>query len=99
MPVTREKNGHHYAFKLCTQVAMGYPSVVQKCMSSTLMMNVKKGKSPNRDLKKKLQIDLYRSILKELEKTKLRLQKRLREIDRRIGEILPEPFQSRSTAF
>jgi len=63
------------------------------------MINMKKGKDTNRDLKKKLQIDLYRTILKELEKTKLLLKKRLREIDRRIEEILPEPFHSRSTAF
>lgn len=97
MPVTRANTRR--AFQLCAKVAMGYPSVVKKCMSSTLMMNMKKGKDTNQDLKNKLQIDLYRTILKELEKTKLRLQKRLREIDRRIGEILPEPFQSRSTVF
>lgn len=95
-PATMKQIVAKRTFTACAEVALGYPTVMKKCMSSDLISNIKKGNSPNRDLKKKLQVELYRSIWKELDRTKQSLERRLRYVKRKIEEVLPEPFKNRS---
>jgi hypothetical protein len=95
-PATMRQEVAKLRFTACAKVASGYPAVMKKCMSSSLILNIKKGNSPNRDLTKKLQDELYRSILNELNQTKQRLERRLRNVKRKMEEILPEPFKNLS---